>query len=148
MRSGAGGQKLILLLCIIYLSNATPTSVTLGSSDTVYLFSYTHTPASENFPNMCAKKGLTCSAMINNLRDLWLKSQHYNKENSITPTLNTRSGPTHEKTINLKSTKMDSLNSSSSWQTIKVALIEALKSTPLLEPVGRFFENNEIELAK
>jgi len=85
--------------------------------------------------------------MINNLRDLWPKSQHYKKE-KLTPTLNTRSGPTHEKTINLKSTKMDSLNSSSSWQTIKVALIEALKSTPLLEPVGRFFENNEIELAK
>jgi len=56
--------------------------------------------------------------------------------------------PTHETTINLKSIKMDALNSSSSWQTIKVALIEALKSTPLLEPVGRFFENNEIEIAK
>jgi len=88
--------------------------------------------------------------MINNLRDFWLKSQHYNKENNISLQLNTRSGilPTHEKTINLESTKMDSLNSSSSWQTIKVALIEALKSTSLLEPVGRFFENNEIELAK
>ena len=98
MRSGAGGQKLIVLLCILYLSYATPTSITLGSSDTVYLFSYTHTPVSENFPTMCTKKGLTCSAMINNLRDLWLKSQHYNKE-KITPTLNTRSGPTHEKTI-------------------------------------------------
>ena len=142
---------MIILLCVIYLSYATPTPVTLGtSSDTVYLFSYSHTPVSENFPTMCSKKGLTCSAMVNNLRDLWLRSQHYSKGNSISPHLNTRSGilPTHEKTINLKSTKMDSLNSSSSWQTIKVALIEALKSTPLLEPVGRFFENNEIELAK
>jgi len=147
MKSVAGGQKLIILLCVIYLSYATPTSVTLGSSDTVYLFSYTHMPVSENFPNVCSKKGLTCSSMINNLRDLWLKSQLYKKE-KLTPTLNTHSGPTHEKTIDLKSTKMDSLNSSSSWQTIKVALIEALKSTPLLEPVGRFFENNEIELAK
>jgi len=128
-----------------------PTSVTLGpSSDTVYLFSYSHTPVSENFPRMCSKKGITCSAMVNNLRDLWLKSQFYNKGGSTLYQGNTRSDmlPTHEKTINLKSIKMGALNSSSSWQTIKVALIEALKSTPLLEPVGRFFENNEIELAK
>jgi len=56
-RSGAGSQKLILLLCIIYLSYTMPTSVTLGhSSDTFYLFSYSHTPVSENFPSMCSKK--------------------------------------------------------------------------------------------
>jgi len=29
-----------------------------------------------------------------------------------------------------------------------VALIEAIKSTPLLERIGRFFENNETDLAK
>ena len=83
MRSGEGSQKLILLLCITYLLYAMPTSVTLGpSSDTVYLFSYSHTPVSENFPRMCSKKVITCSAMVNNLRDLWLKSQFYNKGGS------------------------------------------------------------------
>ena len=141
MRSGAGSQKLIILLCVIYLSYATPTSITLGNSpDTVYLFSYTHTPASENFPKMSSNKGITCSAMVNNLQDLWLKSQFY-KKGSSTPyhaTTCNNTPPMVEKTINLKSTKTDSLNSYSSWQTIKVALIEALKSTPLLEPVGRF----------
>ena len=102
MKSVAGRQKLIILLCVIYLSYATPTSVTLGSSDTVYLFSFTHTPVSENFPNVCSKKGLTCSSMINNLRDLWLKSQHYKKE-KLTPTLNTRSGYGLEKWCALES---------------------------------------------
>ena len=88
--------------------------------------------------------------MVYNLRDLWLKSRAYtegsNSRNVVTTCNNTL--PTIGKTINFKSMKMDSLNSSSSWQTIKEAIIEALKSTPLLEPVGRFFENNEIELAK
>jgi len=49
--------------------------------------------------------------MVNNLRDLWLKSQFYNKGGSTLYQVNTRSDmlPTYEKTINLKSIKMDAL---------------------------------------
>jgi len=52
-----------------------------------------------------------------------------------------------EKTITLKSSKMDEVNSGSSWQTIKVAITEALKSSPIFEPFGRFFEANESQKA-
>jgi len=129
MKYGGGSQKLTLLLSIIYLFYAFPATVSLGHpSDTMYLFSHSHTPVSENFPKSCEKKRLTCSQMINNLRDLWLKSCAYtegsNTRNLVTTCSNTL--PAIEETIILKSIKMDSLNSSSSWQTIKVALIEAL----------------------
>jgi len=44
MGSASGSQKLVLLLCIIYLSYATPTTMTLEDrSSTVYVFNYTHT---------------------------------------------------------------------------------------------------------
>jgi len=81
-----------LLLCAIYLSHAMPTSVTLGHpSDTVYLFSYSHKPVSENFPRMCSKKGTACSAIEYNLQDLWLKIQFYNKGSNALCQINTRS---------------------------------------------------------
>jgi len=91
MKNGGGSQKLTLLLSIIFLSYASPTTVSLGQpSDSVYFFSYTHTPVSENFPKLCEKKGITCSQMKNNLRDLWLKSRAYTEGSNNRNTLSVR----------------------------------------------------------
>ena len=50
MVSDSGNQKLILLLCVIYLSYATPTSMTLEDrSSTMYLFNFTYTSLRDNF---------------------------------------------------------------------------------------------------
>ena len=153
MVSGTGNQKLILLLCIIYLSYATPTSMTLEDrSSTLYLFNFTHTSLRDNFSRVCAERKISPRQMVKNLQDKWLRirANSTRRATSVVPLNSTT--PTHhpsmvEKTITLRSSKMDELTSGSSWQTIKVAIIEALKSSPILEPVGRFFEANESQHA-
>ena len=153
MVSDSGNQKLILLLCIIYLSYATPTSMTLEDrSSTMYLFNFTHTSLRDNFTRACAERKISPRQMVKNLQDKWLRirANSTRRATSVVPMNSTT--PTHhssmvEKTITLKSSKMDELTSGSSWQTIKVAIIEALKSSPILEPIGRFFEANESQQA-
>jgi len=146
MGSASGSQKLILLLCIIYLSYATPTTMILEDrSSTVYVFSYTHTPLEDDFTRVCAEKQIAPKQTVANLQDKWLRIRA-NFTRGTTPVVPLHpTTPTHnpsmlEKTITLKSSKMDELTLGSSWQTIKVAIIEALKSNPILEPVGRFVE--------
>ena len=153
MSSASGSQKLVLLLCIIYLSHATPTTMIFEDrSSTVYVFKYTHTPLEDNFTRVCAEKKIAPKQMVANLQDKLLRTRANltRKTTSVAPFL--PMAPNHnpsmlEKTITLRSSKMDELNSGSSWQTIKVAIIEALKRSPILEPVGHFFEANESQKA-
>ena len=68
MKSASGSQKLVILLCIIYLSYATPTTMTLADrSSTVYVFNYTHTPLEDNFTRVCAEKQIAPKRMVANL---------------------------------------------------------------------------------
>jgi len=147
MGSASGSQKLILLLCIIYLPYATPTTMEDPSS-TVYVFNYTHTPLEDNLTRVFAEKQIAPKQMVANLQDKLLRiPANFTRRTTPVVPLNPTT-PTHnpsmlEKTITLRSSKINELTSGSSWQTIMVAIIEALKSIPILEPVGCFFEASE-----
>ena len=130
MRSASESQKLVLLLCIIYLSYATPTTMTLADrSSTVYVFNYTHTPLKDNFTRVCAEKQIAPDQMVANLLDKLLRIRaNVTRRNTpvvpFNPTTPTHNPSMLEKTINLRSSKMDELTPGSSWQTIKVAIID------------------------
>jgi len=48
------------------------------------------------------------------------------------------SNPVLKNTITLEYSRMEALGSTSLWETIKVVIIEAPKSSPILGPVGCF----------
>jgi len=98
-------------------------------SSTVYVFNYTHTPLKDNFTRVCAEKQIAPDQMVANLLDklLRIRASVTRRNTPVVPLHPTT--PTHnpsmlEKTINLRSSKMDELTPGSSWQTIKVAIID------------------------
>ena len=106
----------------------------------------------DNFTRVCAEKQIAPKRMVANRQDKLIRIRANSTRRTtpvvpLNPTTPTHNPSMLEKTINLRSSKMDELTPGSSWQTIKVAIIEALKSSPILEPVGRFFEANESQKA-
>ena len=110
-------------------------------SSTVYVFNYTHTPLKDNFTRVCAEKQIAPDQMVANLLDKLLRIRaNVTRRNTpvvpFNPTTPTHNPSMLEKTINLRSSKMDELTPGSSWQTIKVAIIEALKVAQFSSRLG------------